>query len=445
MIFPSVEREVRSELKELAEEGAIDVFGKNLEKLLLTPPMKDKVVLGFDPAYRTGCKLAVIDPASRILNISKIYPHEPHNKWEEAKKVIKDLISKYDIDIIAVGNGTASRESEKLVAEVCHEYTAKKVSFIIVSEAGASVYSASPLAISEFPDLHVEERSAISIGRRLQDPLSELVKIDSKSIGVGQYQHDVNQKKLNESLDFVVSKAVNSVGVNINTASSSILKYVSGLTKSTIDKIIKYREEHGKIKSRAEILKKKILSSKVYEQAIGFMRVIDGDNILDKTPIHPESYEDAIKLINSLGFDVKDIGSSELVKKLDEVDTLKYSADNGIDKYTLEDIIKCLKQPNRDFRDDYQKPLLKSDILNIEDLKRGMELEGTVRNVVDFGVFIDIGLHDDGLAHISKLSRDYIRHPMEVVNVGDIVTCWVDDVNLDRHKVSLTLLDPSKN
>ena len=445
LIFPSVEREVRSELKELAEEGAIDVFGKNLEKLLLTPPMKDKVVLGFDPAYRTGCKLAVIDPASRILNISKIYPHEPHNKWEEAKKIIKDLISKYDIDIIAVGNGTASRESEKLVAEVCHEYTAKKVSFIIVSEAGASVYSASPLAISEFPDLHVEERSAISIGRRLQDPLSELVKIDSKSIGVGQYQHDVNQKKLNESLDFVVSKAVNSVGVNINTASSSILKYVSGLTKSTIDKIIKYREEHGKIKSRAEILKKKILSSKVYEQAIGFMRVIDGDNILDKTPIHPESYDDAIKLINSLGFDVKDIGSSELVKKLNEVDTLKYSADNGIDKYTLEDIIKCLKQPNRDFRDDYQKPLLKSDILNIEDLKRGMELEGTVRNVVDFGVFIDIGLHDDGLAHISKLSRDYIRHPMEVVNVGDIVTCWVDDVNLDRHKVSLTLLDPSKN
>ena len=445
LIFPSVEREVRSELKELAEEGAIDVFGKNLEKLLLTPPMKDKVVLGFDPAYRTGCKLAVIDTASRILNISKIYPHEPHNKWDEAKKVIKDLISKYDVDIIAVGNGTASRESEKLVAEVCHEYTAKKVSFIIVSEAGASVYSASPLAISEFPDLHVEERSAISIGRRLQDPLSELVKIDSKSIGVGQYQHDVNQKKLNESLDFVVSKAVNSVGVNINTASSSILKYVSGLTKSTIDKIIKYREEHGKIKSRAEILKKKILSSKVYEQAIGFMRVIDGDNILDKTPIHPESYDDAIKLINSLGFDVKDIGSSELVRKLDEVDTLKYSADNGIDKYTLEDIIKCLKQPNRDFRDDYQKPLLKSDILNIEDLKRGMELEGTVRNVVDFGVFIDIGLHDDGLAHISKLSRDYIRHPMEVVNVGDIVTCWVDDVNMDRHKVSLTLLDPSKN
>ena len=445
LIFPSVEREVRAELKEVAEEQAILVFGKNLEKLLLTPPMKDKIVLGFDPAYRTGCKLAVIDCASRILNISKIYPHEPHNKWDESKKIIKDLIKKYDVDIIAVGNGTASRESEKLVAEVCHEYTDKKVSFIIVSEAGASVYSASPLAISEFPDLHVEERSAISIGRRLQDPLSELVKIDSKSIGVGQYQHDVNQKKLNESLDFVVSKAVNSVGVNINTASSSILRYVSGLTKSTIDKIIKYRGEHGKINSRAEILKKKILSSKVYEQAIGFMRVIDGDDILDKTPIHPESYDEAIRLINSLGFEVKDIGSDELVSKLDGVDIDKYCEENKIDRYTLEDIIKCLKQPNRDFRDDYKKPLLKSDILNIEDLKRGMELEGTVRNVVDFGVFIDIGLHDDGLAHISKLTRDYIRHPMEVVNVGDIVTCWVDDVNLERNKVSLTLLDPSKN
>ena len=445
LIFPSVEREVRAELKEVAEEQAIDVFGKNLEKLLLTPPMKDKIVLGFDPAYRTGCKLAVIDTASRILNISKIYPHEPHNKWDDAKKVICDLIKKFDIDIIAVGNGTASRESEKLVAEVCQEYKDKKVSFIIVSEAGASVYSASPLAISEFPDLQVEERSAISIGRRLQDPLSELVKIDSKSIGVGQYQHDVNQKKLNESLDFVVSKAVNSVGVNINTASGSILKYVSGLTKSTIDKIIKYREEHGKINSRSEILKKKILSSKVYEQAIGFMRVIDGDDILDKTPIHPESYEVALKLIDSLGCEVMDIGTDELVSKLDSVNIDEYCEYNNIDRYTLEDIIKCLKQPNRDFRDDYKKPLLKSDILNIEDLKRGMELEGTVRNVVDFGVFIDIGLHDDGLAHISKLTRDFIRHPMEVVNVGDIVTCWVDDVNLERHKVSLTLLDPSKN
>ena len=444
LIFPSVEREVRAELKEVAEAQAIDVFGKNLEKLLLQAPMKDKVVLGFDPAYRTGCKLAVIDPTSRILNISKIYPHEPHNKWDEAKKIIKDLIKKYNVDIIAVGNGTASRESEKLVAEVCQEYTEKKISFVIVSEAGASVYSASPLAISEFPDLHVEERSAISIGRRLQDPLSELVKIDSKSIGVGQYQHDVNQKKLNESLDFVVSKAVNAVGVNINTASPSILKYVSGLTKTTIDKIIKYREKHGKILSRKEILDEKLVSPKVYEQSVGFMRVIDGENILDKTSIHPESYQATLELLTNLGLDTSNIGSEELMKKLEDLDLEKYSKEHGVDIYTLEDIVKCLKQPNRDFRDDYQKPLLRSDILKIEDLKRGMELEGTVRNVVDFGVFIDIGLHDDGLAHISKLTKDYIKHPMEVVNVGDIVKCYVDDVNLEKNKVSLSLINPSE-
>ena len=445
LILPSVEREVRAELKEKAEEGAIGLFSKNLEKLLLTPPMKDKVVLGFDPAFRTGCKLAVIDSTSKILNISKIYPHEPHNKWDEAKKIIKDLISKYNVDIIAVGNGTASRESEKLVAEVCQEYKDKKVEYIIVSEAGASVYSASPLAIEEFPNLVVEERSAISIGRRLQDPLNELVKIDPKSIGVGQYQHDVNQKKLNESLDFVVSKAVNSVGVNINTASPSILKYVSGLTKTTISKLIKYREEHGKILSRLEIIKNKLLSEKVYEQAIGFMRVIDGDNVLDITPIHPESYDITINLLKYLGLDTKDIGTSKLVSKLDELDIDKYATDNNIDHYTLEDIVKCLKQPNRDFRDDFTKPLLKSNILQISDLKRGMELQGTVRNVVDFGVFIDIGLHDDGLAHISKLTKEYIKHPMDVVNVGDIVTCYVDDINMDKEKVSLTLIDPSKN
>ena len=444
LIFPSVEREVRAELKEVAETGAIDVFGKNLEKLLLTPPMKDKVVLGFDPAYRTGCKLAVIDATSRILNISKIYPHEPHNKWDEAKKVIKELIFKYNVDIISVGNGTASRESEKLVAEVVKEYTDKKVEYVIVSEAGASVYSASPLAIQEFPDLHVEERSAISIGRRLQDPLSELVKIDSKSIGVGQYQHDVNQKRLDESLDFVVSKSVNLVGVNINTASPSILRYVSGLTKTTIDKLVKYREENGKIWSREEILKKKLVSSKVYEQAIGFMRVIDGDNVLDKTPIHPESYQATLDLLTSLGLETKDIGSDELISKLNELDITNYCSSHNIDSYTLEDIIKCLKQPNRDFRDDFPKPLLKSDILKIEDLKRGMSLQGTVRNVVDFGVFIDIGLHDDGLAHISKLTKDYIKHPMEVVNVGDIVNCYVYDIDLKKQKVSLSLINPEE-
>ncbi len=445
LIQPSVEREVRAILKEDAEDKAIDLFGQNLEKLLLTPPIKDKIVLGFDPAFRTGCKLAVIDTTSKILNISKIYPHEPHNKWNEAKDIIKDLIKKYNVDIIAVGNGTASRESEKLVAEVCQEYKGKKVEYIIVSEAGASVYSASPLAIEEFPNLVVEERSAISIGRRLQDPLNELVKIDPKSIGVGQYQHDVNQKKLNDSLDFVVSKAVNSVGVNINTASPSILKYISGLTKTTIGKIIKYREDNGKILSREELIKKKLLTDKTYEQSIGFMRVIDGDNVLDITPIHPESYNITLDLLKNIGCSTKDFGSSDLINKLDTIDIEKYSMEHNVDHYTLEDIIKCLKQPNRDFRDDFVKPLLKSNILTINDLKRGMELQGTVRNVVDFGAFIDIGLHDDGLAHISKLTKEYIKHPLDVVSVGDIVTCYVDDINLEKQKVSLSLIDPNKN
>ena len=442
LIFPSIEREIRGELKEEAEEGAIEVFSKNLEKLLLTPPIKDKIVLGFDPAFRTGCKLAVIDKTSKVLSISKIYPHEPQNKWNEAKDIIKKLISKYNIDIIAVGNGTASRESEKLVSEVCNEYKDKKVEYIIVSEAGASVYSASKLAINEFPDLHVEERSAISIGRRLQDPLSELVKIDPKSIGVGQYQHDVNQKRLNESLDFVVEKSVNLVGVNINTASPSILKYVSGMTKTNIDKLLKYRDTNGKINSREELINNKVLTPKAYEQSIGFMRIIDGKNLLDKTPIHPESYDKALKLVSDIGMTLNDIGTEEFNLKLKGLNLEKYTSENNIDVFTLEDIIKCLKQPNRDYRDDFVKPLLKSNVLNIEDLKVGMELEGTVRNVVDFGAFIDIGLHDDGLVHISKLTKDYIKHPMEVVNVGDIVTCYVDKVDLERNKVSLSLIPP---
>ena len=442
LIFPSIEREIRGELKEEAEEGAIEVFSKNLEKLLLTPPIKDKIVLGFDPAFRTGCKLAVIDKTSKVLNISKIYPHEPQNKWNEAKDIIKNLISKYNIDIIAVGNGTASRESEKLVSEVCNEYKDKKVEYIIVSEAGASVYSASKLAINEFPDLHVEERSAISIGRRLQDPLSELVKIDPKSIGVGQYQHDVNQKRLNESLDFVVEKSVNLVGVNINTASPSILKYVSGMTKTNIDKLLKYRDTNGKINSREELINNKVLTPKAYEQSIGFMRIIDGKNLLDKTPIHPESYDKALKLVSDISMTLNDIGTEEFNLKLNGLNLEKYASKNNIDAFTLEDIIKCLKQPNRDYRDDFVKPLLKSNVLNIEDLKVGMELEGTVRNVVDFGAFIDIGLHDDGLVHISKLTKDYIKHPMEVVNVGDIVTCYVDKVDLERNKVSLSLIPP---
>ena len=442
LIFPSIEREIRGILKEDAEESAIELFGKNLEKLLLTPPMKDKIVLGFDPAFRTGCKLAVIDETSKVLNISKIYPHEPQNKWDEAKETIKKLINKYNIDIIAVGNGTASRESEKLVAEVCKEYTNKKVEYIIVSEAGASVYSASKLAISEFPDLHVEERSAISIARRLQDPLSELVKIEPKSIGVGQYQHDVNQKKLGESLDFVVEKSVNLVGVNVNTASPAILKYISGLTKTNIDKIIKYREQNGKITSRQELIKNKVLTPKTYEQSIGFMRVIDGTNLLDKTSIHPESYEAALRLIEYSNLDIKDIGTKEFNDRIDSLNLKKYGKENNIDKFTLEDIVKCLKQPNRDFRDDFEKSLLKSNILTIKDLRVGMELQGTVRNVVDFGAFIDIGLHDDGLAHISKLSKDYIKHPLDVVSVGDIVTCYVDKIDLEREKVNLSLIKP---
>ena len=441
LIKPSMEREIRSELTVQSEDVSIEVFKGNLENLLLIAPMKEKTVLGFDPAFRTGCKLAVVDPTSKVLNISVIYPHEPHNKWEESKKVLKDLISKYHVDIIAIGNGTASRESEKLVSETLKEINNCK--YAIVSEAGASVYSASPLAIQEFPDLTVEKRSAVSIARRLQDPLNELVKIDPKSIGVGQYQHDVSQKKLAESLDFTVTKCVNNVGVNINTASPSILKYISGLTKTSIDKIIKYREENGKIKSREELKKKKLLNDKVYEQSIGFMRVIDGDNPLDKTNIHTESYDKTLKLLNHLSLTTNDLGTEKLIKELDKLNVTDTSKLLDIDIYTLNDIIESLKQPNRDFRDDYDMPLLKSDILTIDNLKPGMKLEGTVRNVVDFGAFIDIGLHNDGLVHISKITNKFIKHPSEVLSVGDIVTCYVIDINKDKEKVSLSLIDPN--
>ena len=441
LIKPSMEREIRSELTVQSEDVSIEVFKGNLENLLLIAPMKEKTVLGFDPAFRTGCKLAVVDPTSKVLNISVIYPHEPHNKWEESKKVLKDLISKYHIDIIAIGNGTASRESEKLVSETLKEINNCK--YAIVSEAGASVYSASPLAIQEFPDLTVEKRSAVSIARRLQDPLNELVKIDPKSIGVGQYQHDVSQKKLAESLDFTVTKCVNNVGVNINTASPSILKYISGLTKTSIDKIIKYRETNGKIKSREELKKKKLLNDKVYEQSIGFMRVIDGDNPLDKTNIHTESYDKTLKLLSHLGLTTNDLGTEKLIKELDKLNVTDTSKLLDIDIYTLNDIIESLKQPNRDFRDDYDMPLLKSDILTIDNLKLGMKLEGTVRNVVDFGAFIDIGLHNDGLVHISKITNKFIKHPSEVLSVGDIVTCYVIDINKDKEKVSLSLIDPN--
>ena len=441
LIKPSMEREIRNELTLQSEDASIEVFKGNLENLLLIAPMKEKTVLGFDPAFRTGCKLAIVDPTSKVLNISVIYPHEPHNKWEESKTVLKDLIKKYHVDIIAIGNGTASRESEKLVSETLKELNDCK--YAIVSEAGASVYSASPLAIQEFPDLTVEKRSAISIARRLQDPLNELVKIDPKSIGVGQYQHDVSQKKLSESLDFTVTKCVNNVGVNINTASPSILKYISGLTKTSIDKIIKYRETNGKIKSRDEIKKKKLLNDKVYEQSIGFMRVIDGDNPLDKTNIHTESYDKTLKLLSHLGLTTNDLGTEKLIKELDKLNISDTSKLLDIDMFTLNDIIDSLKQPNRDFRDNYDMPLLKSDILTIDNLKLGMKLEGTVRNVVDFGAFIDIGLHNDGLVHISKITNKFIKHPSEVLSVGDIVTCYVIDINKDKEKVSLSLIDPN--
>ena len=440
LIFPSIEREIRAELKENAEEVAIDNFAKNVESLLLTPPMKEKVVLGYDPAFRTGCKLAVLDPTGKVLDIQVIYPTEPHNKIEESKKIVLDLINKYHIDIIAIGNGTASRESEAFIANTIKE-AKRKVEYVIVSEAGASVYSASPLAIKEFPDLTVEKRSAISIGRRLQDSLSELVKIDPKSIGVGLYQHDVQGKKLDESLDFVVTKAVNGVGVNINTASPSLLQYVSGLTKKAIDAIISYREENGKITSRDKIKKIKGITDKVFEQSIGFMRILDGTNPLDKTSIHPESYDQTMVLLESLGCSLDDIGTDKLKDKLKDYDVEHSNLD--IDQYTLQDIIEALTKPNRDPRDEMPKPILKSDVLHVEDLHIGDKLQGTVRNVVDFGLFIDIGLHNDGLAHISKLSKEYIKHPSELFSVGDIVDCYVIDIKKEQEKVSLSLIEES--
>ena len=436
LIFPSVEREIRAALSEKAEDIAIKNFSENLENLLLTPPIKDKMVLGFDPAYRTGCKLAVLNPVGKVLKIEKIYPHPPVNKYEEAKAKTIDLINKYNIDIVAIGNGTASRESEKFISDVIKSID-RKVDYIIVSEAGASVYSASPLAIKEFPDLVVEERSAISIGRRLQDALSELVKITPESIGVGLYQHDVNAKKLSSSLDFVVTSAVNEVGVNINTASPSLLKYISGLTKTYIDKIIKYREEKGKILSREEVLKNKLLSEKVYEQSIGFMRVEGGSNIFDTTDIHPESYDIAKKVMEILNINADEIGKCS--DKLKDINAKNLASKLGTDEYTIDTILKSFAKAHRDPRDEMEKPILKSDILEIKDLKINDKLEGTVRNVVDFGAFVDIGLHNDGLVHISKMSKNYIKHPSEVLKVGDIISVYVIGIDKEKEKVQLSL------
>ena len=443
LIEPSVEREVRSDLTEKAEIAAIENFGKNLEALLLTPPMKEKVVLAFDPGYVNGCKLAIIDKTGKYLDSIVVKPFlkgQEEKNIKMTKEIVANLVKKYNVDIIAIGNGTASRESEKLCSEMIKEYNLN-CKYVIVSEAGASIYSASKVAIEEFPDLAVEKRSAVSIGRRLQDPLAELVKIPPEGIGVGLYQHDVSGKKLSDSLDFVVEKCVNSVGVNINTASPSLLNYVSGITKAAIKKIIDYREKIGRISSREEIKKKKILSDKAYEQAIGFLRITEGSNILDSTAIHPESYDIALNLLKELNMSITDIGTKELIDKLDGLKVEEYASKLNTDQYTLEDVISSLKKPNLDPRDEYPQPILKSDILDIKDLHVGDKLQGTVRNVVDFGLFIDIGLHDDGLAHISKLSNSYVKHPSDLYSVGDIVDCWVDDISLEKNKVSLSLIE----
>ena len=443
LISPSVEREVRAELSQKGEEAAIENFGKNLEALLLTPPMKEQVVLAFDPGYVNGCKLAVIDKNGNYLDSVVIKPFLKGKESEmikSSKKTVLDLISKYHVDIIAIGNGTASRESEKFCSELIRENNLS-CKYVIVSEAGASIYSASPLAIEEFPDLAVEKRSAVSIGRRLQDPLAELVKIPPEGIGVGLYQHDVSPSKLSKSLDFIVEKCVNSVGVNINTASSALLSYVSGITKASIKKILDYRSKVGKITSRDEILKKKVLSDKAYLQAIGFLRIPDAENVLDSTAIHPESYELAMKLLEEINMDISKVGTAEIIEALDKIDKNKMIDILKTDSYTLDDVISSLKKPNLDPRDEYPQPILKSDILDIKDLTIGMKLQGTIRNVVDFGLFIDIGLHEDGLAHISKLSTQYVKHPSDLFNVGDIVDCYVDDISLEKNKVSLSLIE----
>ena len=436
LILPSVEREIRSEMTEYADEKAIDIFKINLENLLMTRPLKGYRVLGFDPAFRTGCKLACLDEQGNVLHIDVIYPHEPKNDKVGARKKLLELISKYKLNLIAIGNGTASRESEELVASICKELTG--VYYTIVGEAGASVYSASKLAQKEFPDFEVQERSAVSIGRRVQDPLSELVKIDPKSIGIGEYQHDVNQKELSENLDFTVSKIVNEVGVNINTASPSILKYVSGLTTTIINKIIKYKEKHI-IKSREEI-KNIGLNDLVYEQSIGFLRINNGTNALDNTGIHPESYEITNKLLEYLKLDIKNINEESFKNTLKNTKTEELVKVLNTDLYTINDIIKELLNPGLDPRSEIDPPILKSDILTIDDLKPGMELKGTVRNVASFGAFVDIGLHDDGLLHISKMSKSFVSNPNDIVSVGDIITCYIDEINKEKHKVSLTLL-----
>lgn len=442
LIFPSIEREIRTDLTKRAEDSAIEVFSKNLKQLLLQPPLKQKQILGIDPAYRTGCKMAVINPMGSFVAKSVMYPHPPVSKMKDAERIFLNIINTYNIDLIAIGNGTASRETEQFVANMIQTH-GLKVQYIIVNEAGASVYSASDIARQEFPDFQVEERSAVSIGRRVQDPLSELVKIDPKSIGVGQYQHDVNQKQLGEALDFVVETAVNQVGVNVNTASSTLLQHVAGLSKPIANNIIQYREENGKITHHKEINKVKRLGQKTFEQSIGFLRIVDGEEPLDNTPIHPESYAVTYQLLDELNIDVAELGSNEHQQTFENLNTEAYAEKLNIGVPTLEDIVQALMAPNRDPRDEYETPQLKSDVLSIEDLTKGMKLNGTVRNVVDFGAFVDIGVKQDGLVHISKLAKRFVKHPMDIVSVGDIVEVWVERIDYDKGKVALTMIDPN--
>ena len=442
LAYPSIERMVRSALSEKAHESSIDVFSMNLEKLLLQPPMKDKVILGFDPAFRTGCKLAVIDASGKKLTVDVIYPHQPNAKVRESEQKLVQLCKEYHVNLIAIGNGTASRESEAFVANTIKKFNLP-VSYTIVSEAGASVYSASKLAIEEFPDLHVEQRSAISIARRLMDPLSELIKIDPQSIGVGQYQHDLPTARLKERLDFVVEKAVNRVGVNINTASVSLLKNVAGLNNASASSIVSYREENGKIESRTQIKKIPKIGPKAFEQAAGFLRIEDGKEPLDRTSIHPESYKATKVLLKELGLDTSDLGTQKAKDVISNCDTKQLMQDTGLDSYTLKDILDAICMPLRDYRDKYDAPLLRKDVLEIEDLHINDKLEGTVRNVVDFGAFVDIGLHEDGLVHVSKMSTKRVKHPSDVVSVGDIVTVWVYNIDQEKQKVQLTMVNPN--
>ena len=442
LIQPSVEREIRKELTEKAEDQAIHIFSENLKHLLLQPPLKGKRVLGVDPAFRTGCKLAVVDDTGKMLSVSVIYPTPPRSEVEKAKAVVKQIIKDHDIEMIAIGNGTASRETEQFIASVIQEVE-EEVVYLIVNEAGASVYSASDLAREEFPNLQVEERSAVSIARRVQDPLAELVKIDPKSVGVGQYQHDVSQKKLNDQLTFVVETAVNQVGVNVNTASVSLLQYVAGLSRAVATNIVKKRDEEGKFTSRVQLKKVPRLGAKTYEQCVGFLRIMGGKQPLDQTEIHPESYDVTKALLSQIDCKSQDIGSDKLVQSLSSLSLNDTATALGIGEPTLKDIVASLQKPGRDPRDELSQPILKTDVLKMEDLEQGMELEGTVRNVVDFGAFVDIGVKQDGLVHISKLTDRYVKNPMEVVHVGQVVTVWVDSVDLKRERIALTMLNPS--